>query len=184
MPYTVRLCRDLTGWFASMSDDISGYPGTTVQWESAFDCPDRAMSVLDLTEDLAQRLPGETFAFWGPRPEPTLPPGRALGPSAAGARWLCQHYEARRLLAVTQVAHDQNGYGVRFTDGRGHSEAVVYYPSQQTAFEVADRLVGIRHRSHICGRACSGWAVDHSATEHQTPGRAVNRAWAFLPKSP
>jgi len=170
MPYTVRLCRDLTGWFASMSDDISGYPGTNVQWESAFDCPDRAMSVLDLTQDLAQRLAGEMFLPWEPRPEPTLPRRRALGSCVVGTSWLRYHYEAGWLLAVTQVTHDHNGHGLRLIDGRGHSEAVIYYSTQQTAFHVADRLVGIRHRSHTCGRPCSGWAEEPPASQRQALG--------------
>jgi hypothetical protein len=88
------------------------------------------------------------------------------------ARWLCRHYEAGQLLALTQVTHDHNGHGVRLTDGRGHSEAVIYYSTQQMAFEVADRLVGIRHRSHDCSPACSGWVEEHSRAEHQAPERS------------
>jgi hypothetical protein len=168
MPYTVRLCRDLTGWFASMSDDIAGYPGASVQWESAFECPDRAMSVLDMAQDLAQRLVGDAFLSWWPEPEPLPSRPRPFRSLVAGsARWVSHHYEAGRFLVVAQVSRDQNGHGVRLTDARGHSEAVIYYPTRQAAFEVADELVRIRSRNHACGRACSSWAEDASAEERR-----------------
>jgi hypothetical protein len=97
----------------------------------------------------------------------THPRPNASSPAIAGTRWLCHHFEAGRLLAITQVTRDHNGHGVRLTDGQGCSEAVIYYSSQEMAFDVADRLVGVRHRSHRCGGACSGWAEEAPVTERQ-----------------
>jgi hypothetical protein len=168
MPYTVRLCRDLTGWFASMSDDVAGYPGSSVQWESAFDCPDRAMSVLEVAQDLAQRLVGGVLPAWGREPGTALLPARPL--VAGGGRWASHHYEAGRFLVVAQVSHDEHGHSVRLTDARGHSEAVIYYPSRQAAFDVADELVRIRNRGHACGRACSSWAEEGSSQDLRPQG--------------
>jgi hypothetical protein len=171
MPYTVRLCRDLAGWFASMSDDIAGYPGAIVQWESAFDCPDRAMSVLEVAQDLAQRLVGGALPAWGREPGSAHLRARPLAALVAGGGlWASHHYEAGRFLVVAQVSHDQNGHSVRLTDARGHSEAVIYYPTRQAAFQVADDLVRIRNRGHVCGRACSSWAEEASAEEARPPG--------------
>jgi hypothetical protein len=85
-------------------------------------------------------------------------------------KWVSHHYEGGRFLVVAQVSFDQNGHGVRLTDSRGHSEAVIYYPSRQAAFRVADELVGIRYRGHQCGRACSSWAEDASSGELRIQG--------------
>jgi hypothetical protein len=171
MPYTVRLCRDLTGWFASMSDDVDGYPGASIQWESAFDCPDRAMSVLEVAQDLAQRLVGEAFPAWVRNPEPRPRRPDPLTSVLAGReRWVSHHYEAGRFLVVAQVSHDQNGHSVLLTDARGHSEAVIYYPSRQAAFDVADELVRVRNRGHVCGRACSSWAEAGSSPDLRPQG--------------
>jgi hypothetical protein len=169
MTYTVRLCRDLTGWFASMSDDVPGYPGATVQWESAFECHERAMSVLDLAQDLAMRLVGDAFLSWGPQPEPRWSAPVKGSPGVDARRWVSHHYEAGIFLVLAQVSHDQNGHGVRLTDSRGYSEAVVYYPSRPAAFAVADKLVGIRYRAHVCNRACSSWAEEACVARRTDP---------------
>lgn len=46
--HTIRLCRDLTGWFATMSADVPSYPGVRVHWAAAFESQGQAMRVLDL----------------------------------------------------------------------------------------------------------------------------------------
>jgi hypothetical protein len=173
MPYTVRLCRDLSGWFATLGDDMSDYPGVSVQWETAFESPDRAMSVLDLAQALALRLVGEAFVSWRPEPvgsRSTWHNRPFDSPVVGGMAWASYHYEGGRVLAVVQVSHDQNGYGLRLKDSRRHSEAAIYYPSRQAAFDVADALVRVRHRAHECGMACSGWTESASAEELGTSG--------------
>jgi hypothetical protein len=66
--YTVRLCRDSTGWFATMSDELADYPGVCTHWEEPFQSPDDAMRGLDLAQSLAYRLEGE--ALWSPQTAP------------------------------------------------------------------------------------------------------------------
>jgi len=70
MVHTVRLCRDLTGWYATLSDDRPAYPGARVHWAAAFENPNHAMAVLDLAQALAFRLAEERVA-WNPGQAPT-----------------------------------------------------------------------------------------------------------------
>jgi hypothetical protein len=58
--FTIRLCHDLTGWFATQGDDTLGYPGVRVHGEHAFASAHDAMRALDLTQALAQRLSCES----------------------------------------------------------------------------------------------------------------------------
>ena len=62
--HTVRLCRDLTGWFATMSPDVPKYPGVRVGWAAAFESAEHAMRVLELAQALAHRL-GDQPGAWG-----------------------------------------------------------------------------------------------------------------------
>jgi hypothetical protein len=57
--FTIRLCHDLTGWFATQGDDVLGYPGVCVHCEHALPTAGDAMLALDMTKVLAQRLSGE-----------------------------------------------------------------------------------------------------------------------------
>ena len=60
MPYSVRLCRDLTGWFATMGGDAPPcYPGVRFHWEADVTTAGDAIRVLDLAQALAKRLRGE-----------------------------------------------------------------------------------------------------------------------------
>jgi hypothetical protein len=166
MAHTIRICKDLTGWFASMGDDATGYPGVSVHWEQAFRSPEDAMGALDLAQALAQRLRGPTLRFWKPKRRPTHSSARRHNPRPNGSSvvvsttWVADHYEGGRALVVVRVSNDRNGHGVRLTDSRGHSEAVVYYPIRQMAFEVAEKLIRVRYRDHVCSAACSGWTED------------------------
>jgi hypothetical protein len=170
MPHTVRLCRDLTGWFATLGDDVVEYPGASVHWETAFESPAHAMSVLDLAETLAQRLADDRSS---PREEAsraeaseTRPP-RPLLLSAASA--VSHHREGGRALVLVQVNHDKHGHGVRLTDAHRRSEAAIYYPTRQMALDVADALVRVRYRAHVCGAACSGWTMEAAAELRPQP---------------
>ena len=70
---TVKLCNDLTGWFATLSDDLAEYPGVTVHSEQAFETSAQALRALDLTQVLAQRLGGSPGLWAGAvrRPAPS-----------------------------------------------------------------------------------------------------------------
>jgi hypothetical protein len=70
MMHTVRLCEDLSGWFATMSDDLPHYPGARVHWAAAFEDPDDAMRVLDLAQELAVRMADERVR-WTPGRAPS-----------------------------------------------------------------------------------------------------------------
>ena len=76
---TVKLCNDLTGWFATLSDDAAEYPGVTVHSEQAFETSAQALRALDLTQVLAQRLGGNPGSWKGTegRPVPTNRASRA-----------------------------------------------------------------------------------------------------------
>ncbi len=58
---TVKLCNDLTGWFATLSDDVAEYPGVTVHSEHGFETSAEALRALDLTQVLAHRLGGSPW---------------------------------------------------------------------------------------------------------------------------
>jgi hypothetical protein len=165
MAFTVRLCRDLTGWFATLGDDVIGYPGASVHWETAFENPSHPMSVLDLAETLAQRLvddrssPGQEAEAASHSEANERPPQHAP-PSISAASVVSHHREGGRALVLVQVNHDKYGHGLRIRDSHLRSEAAIYYPSRQMALDVADALVRIRYRTHVCDVACSGWTVE------------------------
>lgn len=69
MRYTVRLCQDLGGWFATMSGDLPLYPGVRVHWAAGFENHDPAMAVLESAQALAHRL-AEERATWAPHRAP------------------------------------------------------------------------------------------------------------------
>lgn len=171
MPYTVRLCRDLSGWFATLCDDLLGYPGATVQWQMAVESPEQAMSVLDVAQTLAQRLVGEAFVSWVPEPGPAptratwLRASASRSPVVGGGSWVRCHYDAGRTLVVAHVSRDHIGHCVRLEDSRHPEEAAIYYPTRAAAFDVAEGLVRIRYRNHDCSSACSGWTENASAEE-------------------
>jgi hypothetical protein len=85
--FTVRLCNDLTGWFASLSDDVAEYPGVTVQSEQGFETHDEAFQALDLTQVLAQRLTGSAGTSTRVQASPFAPDrNRASAPAFVGRR--------------------------------------------------------------------------------------------------
>jgi hypothetical protein len=86
--FKVKLCNDLTGWFASLSDDVAEYPGVTVHSEQGFSTSDEALRALDLTQVLAQRLGGDSGAATGVPPQPRRAYGRegANAPAFVGQR--------------------------------------------------------------------------------------------------
>jgi hypothetical protein len=64
--YTVRICRDVTGWFATMNEDLDGYPGVSTHWEELFATSDEAMQGLDRARALAHRLEVAGFLLGKP----------------------------------------------------------------------------------------------------------------------
>jgi hypothetical protein len=63
MVHTVCLCKDLSGWFATLSDATLHYPGARVHWAAGFENPDQAMAVLDLAQALAFSLADEELVW-------------------------------------------------------------------------------------------------------------------------
>lgn len=53
MPYTVRLCRDRSGWFATRDGVV---PQELVRWSETFADAAQAVRVLDVAALIAQRL--------------------------------------------------------------------------------------------------------------------------------
>jgi hypothetical protein len=90
--FTVKLCSDLSGWFASLSDDLADYPGVTVHSEQVFETHDHALRALDLTQVLAQRLADS----------PVAPPRFGVSPfAAAGNRARTPAFVGRRSAVHT-----------------------------------------------------------------------------------
>ena len=104
MAHTVRICKDLTGWFATIGDDTPGYPGVRVHWEQTFLSPDDAMRILELAEALAHELRGERLLYWQPEPSPEVtttrrvrPPLQVRAPSPRREVWIRR---GRRLIRL------------------------------------------------------------------------------------
>jgi hypothetical protein len=75
--------------------------------------------------------------------------------------WLRQHWEGIRIVAVTLVDSEGQGYRVQLSerdgptrrshvDGRSYAEPAI-------AFDAADALVRRRRAGHACGASCTEW---------------------------